>query len=71
MKVQVEVFWVVTLCDVVVGTFALKMEAARSSETLVSHHNNASRHSPVELWNSYHHFVPGHIQLGDTPNSTQ
>jgi hypothetical protein len=51
VKIQVEVFWVVTPCSVVVGYqcfrgpcclhlhFTIKMEAARSSETMVSYHN--------------------------------
>jgi len=56
------VFWVVTPCSVVVGYqrfrgscclhllyFTLKMEAARSSETMVSYHNTTRRHSPEEL----------------------
>jgi len=37
VKIQVEVFWVVTPC---IAHFTLKMEAARSSETL-SYHNTA------------------------------
>jgi hypothetical protein len=37
VKIQVEVFWVLTSCDVTVGY--LKMEAAMFSETLVSYRN--------------------------------
>jgi len=38
MKTQVVVFWVVTPCSDVIGvTKSLKMEAACSSETLVSY----------------------------------
>jgi hypothetical protein len=38
VKIQVEVFLVVTPCSVVIGNFTLKMEVAWSSETLVSYH---------------------------------
>jgi len=41
MKSQVVVFWVVTPCD------TLKMEAARSSEPLVSHHITTRLHNPA------------------------
>jgi hypothetical protein len=39
--IQVDVFWVVTPCSVAVvyKRFALKTEAVRNSETLVSYHN--------------------------------
>jgi len=41
MKIQVTVFWVVTPEDNAASIFTLKMEAARSSETSVSHHITA------------------------------
>jgi hypothetical protein len=45
VKIQVEVFWVVTPCSVAVGYqhhVILKMEATRSSETLVSYRNTVT-----------------------------
>jgi hypothetical protein len=53
---QVEVFLFVTPCSVVVGYqrfseghAALKMEAARSSDTLVSYRNTTRRHNLEDL----------------------
>jgi hypothetical protein len=79
-KIQVEVFWIVTPCGVVVGSqsfggpFCLpedrdlavsifmlkkqttqKMEAARSSETLVSYRHITRRHKPEDHESIYVH----------------
>jgi hypothetical protein len=64
MMIQVVVFRVLTPCSDVVGYLALKMEAARSSETLVSYHittrrQNAEHHDFKETkdlisWHTVH-----------------
>jgi len=43
MKIPVAVFWVVTPCS---DASSVKMEAARSSETLVSKRNTTRRQNP-------------------------
>jgi hypothetical protein len=49
VKIQVEFFWVVTLCSVVAGYyFTLKMDAATYSETLISYLNIARRLNPED-----------------------
>jgi len=73
VKIQVEVFWVVTPCSVVTGYqcfggscyfhlhFTLKMEAVKSSDTLVSHRNAICRHNPEDL--DLHHTTRVHPSL--------
>jgi hypothetical protein len=48
VKIQTEVFWVVTVCGVAAST--LKMEAARSPKILVSYHNSTWCHNPEDLY---------------------
>jgi hypothetical protein len=51
VKIQVEFFWVVTPRSDLVGYqhFTLNMEAAWTSETIVSYYNTTWHHNPEEL----------------------
>jgi len=106
VKIQVEVFWVMTSCSVVVGYrrfggpccphhqgdvnifpiaihFTLKMEARRSSETLVSYRNTTRRYSPEHLesckclgmrtliWVSFERILISLTSYIGTPNSVR
>jgi hypothetical protein len=59
-KIQEQVFWVMTPCKVAEDLdnsihFTLKMEAARSSETLVFYHITTLRYNPEDLESNLYH----------------
>jgi hypothetical protein len=51
VKIQVEVFWVMTPCSdtVRISTFWMTMLPPSSAETLISYHNTKTGHNPEDL----------------------
>jgi hypothetical protein len=63
VKIQVEIFWIVTPRSVVVGyqrferPFCHHLQGACTCETSVSYHNTRRRHKPEDLDLSYLYYV--------------